>query len=292
MKRQRGRGRKPGQQNPNRAYESAGPDVKVRGSAQTVFEKYQQLGRDANSSGDRVLAENYLQHAEHYFRLLKAMQPTFVPRSELVIAGFGADDDWDDEDGEEAEGGEAAEGDAGDGQPQGQFQGQRREFRDPRGPRPEARGDNRGENRPDGREDGDEVDGFGRRRNRRRRDRFRPDGAPEGENGAMRGENGDRGPRREIREGEQAGGAPASFALRRFAPQPELGAAAGEDGGRGDALRVQQLDPTPLPESGEPKPRRERGPRRPRGGDEGGSAFGGEVPAFLAPAGAGDVGDD
>eukprot|EP01031_Cornospumella_fuschlensis_P020890 gene20890-25602_t len=59
MKRQRGRGRNPGQKpqnnNPNRAYESNGPDIKVRGSAQTVFEKYQQLARDANSSGDRVL---------------------------------------------------------------------------------------------------------------------------------------------------------------------------------------------------------------------------------------------
>ena len=90
MKRQRGRGRKPGQQNPNRAYESNGPDVKVRGSAQTVFEKYQQLARDASSAGDRILAENHLQHAEHYFRLLKAMQPTFVPRSGRTRSASGA----------------------------------------------------------------------------------------------------------------------------------------------------------------------------------------------------------
>lgn len=81
MKRQRGRnrgggGNKPQQQNANRAFDSNGPEgVKVRGAAQSVFEKYQQLARDASSSGDRVLAENYLQHAEHYFRTLRAMQP-------------------------------------------------------------------------------------------------------------------------------------------------------------------------------------------------------------------------
>jgi hypothetical protein len=48
--------------------------VKIRGSAAHVHEKYLQLARDANSSGDRVMAENYLQHAEHYFRILAAQQ--------------------------------------------------------------------------------------------------------------------------------------------------------------------------------------------------------------------------
>src|SRR5579871_406063 len=83
MKRQRNRGRGGGgggggkpQHNANRAFDSNGPDgVKVRGAAQHIYEKYQQLARDASSSGDRVLAENYLQHAEHYFRVLRAMQP-------------------------------------------------------------------------------------------------------------------------------------------------------------------------------------------------------------------------
>jgi hypothetical protein len=46
--------------------------VKVRGSATQVYEKYLQLARDANSAGDRVMAENYLQHAEHYFRIMAA----------------------------------------------------------------------------------------------------------------------------------------------------------------------------------------------------------------------------
>ncbi|MBN9557930.1 MAG: DUF4167 domain-containing protein [Alphaproteobacteria bacterium] len=56
--------------NPNRTYDSNGPEVKIRGSASHVYEKYLQLARDANASGDRVMAENYLQHAEHYFRIL------------------------------------------------------------------------------------------------------------------------------------------------------------------------------------------------------------------------------
>lgn len=74
MKRSRGRGRR--QQNPvNRSYDSNGPDVRVRGTASQVYEKYQALARDAMSSGDRVMAENYQQHAEHYYRILQSLQP-------------------------------------------------------------------------------------------------------------------------------------------------------------------------------------------------------------------------
>ncbi len=58
--------------NPNRTYDSSGPEVKIRGAASHVYEKYLQLARDANSSGDRVMAENYLQHAEHYYRIMAA----------------------------------------------------------------------------------------------------------------------------------------------------------------------------------------------------------------------------
>lgn len=76
MKRQRGRGRKPGHQNnSNRAFESNGPDVKIRGNAQHIYEKYLQLARDSSSSGDRVMAENYYQHAEHYLRIVQLTQP-------------------------------------------------------------------------------------------------------------------------------------------------------------------------------------------------------------------------
>src|ERR1700749_4211397 len=110
MKRQRGRNRggggggggggKPQAQNANRGLDSNGPEgTKVRGNAQHVFEKYQQLARDATTGGDRVLGENYLQHAEHYFRLLRAMQP-MRPASEILgrdhfSSGF--DIDFEDE---------------------------------------------------------------------------------------------------------------------------------------------------------------------------------------------------
>lgn len=74
MKRSRGRGRR--QQNPvNRSYDSNGPDVRVRGTASQVYEKYQALARDAMASGDRVMAENYSQHGEHYYRILLSFQP-------------------------------------------------------------------------------------------------------------------------------------------------------------------------------------------------------------------------
>ncbi len=57
-----------------RSYESSGPDVKIRGTAHHIGEKYLQLARDAQSSGDPVTAESYLQHAEHYFRLIAVAQ--------------------------------------------------------------------------------------------------------------------------------------------------------------------------------------------------------------------------
>lgn len=59
--------------NRNHVFDSNGPDVRIRGTAQQLFEKYLQLGRDATSGGDRVMAEGYFQHAEHYFRILNAM---------------------------------------------------------------------------------------------------------------------------------------------------------------------------------------------------------------------------
>jgi hypothetical protein len=59
--------------NRNHVFDSNGPDLRIRGTAQQLFEKYLQLGRDATSSGDRVMAESYFQHAEHYFRILTAM---------------------------------------------------------------------------------------------------------------------------------------------------------------------------------------------------------------------------
>jgi hypothetical protein len=60
----------------NRFYESSGPNVKVRGPAAIVVEKYLQLAHDAQASGDLIAAENYLQHAEHYKRLIGSQAPS------------------------------------------------------------------------------------------------------------------------------------------------------------------------------------------------------------------------
>jgi hypothetical protein len=57
----------------HQTFDSNGPDVRVRGNAWQVYEKYQSLARDATSAGDRVLAENYQQHAEHYYRIIEAI---------------------------------------------------------------------------------------------------------------------------------------------------------------------------------------------------------------------------
>ena len=70
----------------NRVFESSGPDGKVRGTPQQIIEKYNQLHRDAQLSGDRVNAENFAQHAEHYTRLLAEAQREVDQRREEVEA--------------------------------------------------------------------------------------------------------------------------------------------------------------------------------------------------------------
>src|SRR5882762_11202618 len=92
-------------QNPmTRVFESNGPDIKIRGTASHVAEKYVQLARDARSSGDPVAAENYYQHAEHYFRIIAAAQEQFrqnqpqqqqLPRPDHEMSSDDGDDDGD-----------------------------------------------------------------------------------------------------------------------------------------------------------------------------------------------------
>jgi hypothetical protein len=84
-----------------RVFESNGPDIKIRGTASHIAEKYLQLARDARSSGDPVAAENYYQHAEHYFRLIAAAQEQFrqnqpQPRADEVVATTTGEDGEDD----------------------------------------------------------------------------------------------------------------------------------------------------------------------------------------------------
>ncbi|MDJ0946779.1 MAG: DUF4167 domain-containing protein [Kiloniellales bacterium] len=54
----------------HQSFESNGPDVRIRGNAHQVYEKYLAMARDATSTGDRISAEGYYQHAEHYFRIM------------------------------------------------------------------------------------------------------------------------------------------------------------------------------------------------------------------------------
>src|SRR4029453_5026854 len=91
-----------------RSFESNGPDVKIRGTPAHIAEKYLTLARDAQSSGDPVLAENYLQHAEHYNRIIMAYRDQLQQQGgdmngngqRIRVPGESGDgDDFGDEDG-------------------------------------------------------------------------------------------------------------------------------------------------------------------------------------------------
>ena len=70
--RNRGNSNRNGGQQKMKVFDSNGPDVRIRGTAHQVNEKYMTLAKDAASSGDRTLADNYLQHAEHYQRIINS----------------------------------------------------------------------------------------------------------------------------------------------------------------------------------------------------------------------------
>ncbi|WP_395774092.1 DUF4167 domain-containing protein [Agrobacterium pusense] len=127
-----------------RTYDSSGPDVKIRGTAQHIAEKYAALARDAQSSGDRVMAENYLQHAEHYNRIIASAQAQMQERFQRDDRGEynAADaDEMDVNDGDEgaiapqhqAEQAERAQ------QPERQERAERNEQRQERRERPDRR---------------------------------------------------------------------------------------------------------------------------------------------------------
>lgn len=193
MKRGRNHQRRRQGPNINRALDSNGPDVRIRGTANQIYDKYLALARDANSSGDRVKAENYLQHAEHYFRIIKAMQPQHA--SQPDSAG-GDDDQVFDDDREhdrfsdsrrEQNGENAVPADQPD------------EVRDDQPPAPEARGapgadEQRSPQAPSGeRQNGPFQQGDGDRegRRRRRRPRRHPREGGEGQSGGPAEESGD-----------------------------------------------------------------------------------------------------
>jgi hypothetical protein len=268
MKRQRGRNRPGGGQgggggkpgNANRAFDSQGPEnLKVRGSAQHIFEKYQQLARDATGAGDRVLLENYLQHAEHYYRLIRTLQPQRTP-AEIMgresLGNGGYDLDFEDEatlamqNAAAEAGANAPEEPAAEdgGQPSATNQGQR-EFREPRDREGQAR---------EGREFRDR-DGRERDRGEFRRDR--EGGGREFRDGPRDGPREPRGDRefrdgpREGRDGPREGRGDREFRRDRDRDRPRDGDRAegrfGERGRYGDrratSSRVTEPRPRPNP---------------------------------------------
>jgi len=194
----------------NKVFDSNGPDVKLRGTAQTVAEKYMQLGRDAQSSGDNVAAESYYQHAEHYYRIWAANQPQGASlimskklgEEEYEEEGAAQDEGAEDEGAEgqtadvQGEGAEGVEASGDQGQPQGD--GQQRPFNN-----------NRNNNRDGGRE-------RFRPRWQRNRERFPQDGNPESPANVAGAE-----PHPPVAEAEQASGQwEAPSFLQRPAPAP------------------------------------------------------------------------
>lgn len=162
----------------SRSFESNGPDVKIRGTPAHIAEKYLALARDAQSSGDPVLAENYLQHAEHYSRIIMAYREQLNPAGEglngsshrIRPSGDGGEsgDEFGDED--SGDGSEDAFPQSFQGQPQ---QAARQEPRQDNGPRNEGGQRN---DRPFRRDQGRSRERFGDRGDRGG-DRDRPSDA-------------------------------------------------------------------------------------------------------------------
>ncbi len=86
-RRSRGRGNGKRQPRGSNQFDSHGPEVRVRGTAQQVFDKYLALGRDATTTGDRIIAENMFQHAEHYSRILALAQENAEQRNDTREGG-------------------------------------------------------------------------------------------------------------------------------------------------------------------------------------------------------------
>ncbi len=150
-KRSRGRNSRKNANPLSRTYESNGPDVKVRGNASHIADKYVQLARDATASGDLIMAENYFQHAEHYFRVISAAQTQFQQQQQRA-------EQSQDEDRSEA----------GDGGGDGQFHSGERMNGEVRDTQPVAAEKPAGADNADGKTAQDAGSAGGARRPRRR----------------------------------------------------------------------------------------------------------------------------
>ncbi|WP_198371667.1 DUF4167 domain-containing protein [Roseomonas rosulenta] len=113
--------------NRNHVFDSSGPDMRLRGTSQQLFEKYLQLGRDATSGGDRVMAESYFQHAEHYFRILNAMNQAAAQHQQTQQRRYQPNEQAEGEGGEATEIGSANGQDFGEGEGAAEAAGEARE---------------------------------------------------------------------------------------------------------------------------------------------------------------------
>lgn len=251
-------------QNPlTRSFESAGPDVKLRGTPSHIAEKYITLARDALSSGDRVLAENYLQHAEHYNRIIMTYREQQLSqggtdpfsngaaRTHSLASPDGSDgDEFGDEDSGDDFG---AQGNVGGPAPggQGNFndgpppQAPQPRY-DNRQPRQDGR-DNRGDNRPYNNNRNERGDRNGYRGDRPERndrpdrqdrpERYdRGDRFAEPQGGEPRYSRDDRGPHNPNQGGQHDGANANGFRRReRFQGNGNPGNVAPGNAGRGDA---------------------------------------------------------
>lgn len=208
-KRMRGRNRK-GPNPLTRSFESNGGDVKIRGTALHIAEKYVQLARDASSSGDRVAAENYLQHAEHYYRILAAAQAQ-MPQPQPVVR---SDDDSDSDSDDDTESFDVgANGSVQQVQPQQPVQyGSEQPGFNPGDPQPYVNGNGNDQEQPVEGQPAEGRSGEGRERS--------------GFRGGRR-----RRPYRDRQGGERSGEGASEAASGEAAPAPEAAAAApaGED---------------------------------------------------------------
>ncbi len=95
-RRSRGRGNSGRRGNQPRAqvFDSNGPDVRIRGTAFQVLEKYMNLAKDAASGGDRILTESYLQHAEHYQRLINSWNEADQEIASDSVQTYGEEDSF------------------------------------------------------------------------------------------------------------------------------------------------------------------------------------------------------
>ncbi|WP_459082120.1 DUF4167 domain-containing protein [Mesorhizobium sp. A623] len=248
-----------------RNYESNGPDVKIRGSAQQIAEKYATLARDAQSSGDRVMAENYLQHAEHYNRIIAAAQAQ-MPVQNVQNNRDDFDDDGDEDRDDFDNNGHNAQADSST-----------ERANNGSGPQPVIEGT------PAEIALNTESAGEGGSEERNSRQRERRPSRGYGQNG-QRGDHQSRGEQNGSRdEADRQNGAPASSDA-----SPAIAADAASEAVAAPVASSEHLSPAELAaraelnEAAAETPRRPRRPRRPRVSADSAAAEGAEAPAEAA----------